>query len=1272
MDSKLARMKNVFFVFMLVAFASSAQKIEINLNWTDPYTYNIGEEKFTNPHFDEAQYRSPLNKIPYFIGKQIISSYNVSEVSLVNVSTAGLSSREQSLLNEQAVSNEFELDYSVTGLNGRNYLAFGIQTIRKNPNTGAYEKLVSAEVAFTYTAVESSNKTSTFGQSSVLANGSWYRVAVRNDGIYKITPSFLQEAGMGSNVSIASLAVFGNGMGELPERNDDFRFDDLQENGTYVVDQNQDGIFNGSDYLLFYGRSPKRWVYDADGDVYNHRNNHYTDLNYYFITTDQGTGKRVGLVNYNPTNATHQVNDFDDHRFVEEDKVNLIGTGRRWFGDSYDFDLSHNYVFTIPNINTTEKVKIKTLAVARSARAGTTMRVENNGVPNTLLTFGSVGSGGAYVSERAERSDFFSANSNLALTVTYNNNINPSAVAWLDYIEIVARRNLVYIGGALQFRDARTLGATHIAQYNLSGANGNLMVWDVTNHVSPRSVNLTVQGGNANFKAPADTLREFIALSGSGFNEPPKVGKVNNQNLHALTGVDLVIVAHSSFISEAERLANFHRNGDNYNVVVVDNQTVFNEFSSGAQDVTAIKDFMRCLYTNAPTQEDKPTYLLLFGDASYDYKKRIDPDHNLVPIYESTASFSFYDSYATDDYFGYLDPGEGKNMYIESLDLSIGRLPVKNVNEARSAVDKIIHYQGSAETMNGWRNNILFVTDDVDLEWERILTTSPEAKSRQMEVKYPAFNYQKIYSDAYIQQSSAGSQRYPEARQELFRKVNAGNLMTVYVGHGGEVGWATERILQLEDINGWDNMDNMPVFVTITCEFSRLDDPKRVSAGEQLFNNRKGGGISLFSTTRVVNAPAALAINNIFMDTVFGKVDGEYQKMGDIIRHTKNETSGDVRLKFSLLGDPALKMAIPEYQVVNTHLNGQPMGLNNDTIKALGKVKMKGEVRDLAGNKLTNFNGLVYPEIFDKKVDKQTLVNDGKGAPVDFQQYENTIYRGTASVSGGDFEYEFIVPLDISYNVDKGKINYYSNNDDSDAHGSYTDVLVGGLNVSAGIDKIGPDIELFINDRSFVSGGITDANPVIFAELFDSSGINTVGNGIGHDIIAVLDDNTNNTFVLNDYYEADLNSYQSGKIQYPLSGLEPGEHKILFRVWDVYNNPSEMEIRFIVSESNNLQLSRVLNWPNPFTTYTEFQFEHNRASEPLDVQVQIFSVSGQIVKTINQRIQSTGNRVSGISWDGRDEYGDRIGKGVYVYKLKVRSGFDNAYSEKIEKLVILR
>jgi hypothetical protein len=709
---------------------------------------------------------------------------------------------------------------------------------------------------------------------------------------------------------------------------------------------------------------------------------------------------------------------------------------------------------------------------------------------------------------------------------------------------------------------------------------------------------------------------------------------------------------------------------------VVSLEQVYNEYGSGGADITAIRDFIKDLYNRSTNNRFK--YVLLFGDASYDYKDRLSGNTNYIPTYQSSFSFSLGSSFITDDYFAYMNVGEAINFNGAVMDLGLGRIPVETLGQAQSYVEKIKRYVAGQDRFGDWRNRILLMADDVDELWERsYFVPNSESLEARAKATSGSYNVEKIYLDAYQQQTTTGSQSYPEARRDMYRKVQRGCLLTNYIGHGGEIGLASERLLQLADVTSWSNNDALSLFLTITCEFTRFDDPKRVSAGEQLLVNPNGGAIALLSTTRVVGVQGAVDLNSAIFDTILVRPDGNPQTLGQIIRAAKNDSyviGRSTKTKFSLIGDPALRLAVPYYKVNTSTLNGKPINSAlQDTAKALSLVQITGEVADLNGLKLSDFDGVLSVSVFDKVAQRQTLVNDGVGAPVGFKDQSSLIYRGKVQVSKGDFSFEFRVPLGINYQFGNGRISYYAfDAQERDASGYYDSIVVGGYNENAPIDNIGPEIELFMNDASFVRGGITGESPFIYARLTDSAGINTVGNGVGQDLRAVLNNKTDQPYILNEFYEADLNSYRSGEVRYQLFDLDPGDYTIEMRAFDIYNNPTEVSTDFVVAESADLALKRVLNYPNPFTTYTEFQFEHNRANQNLEVQVQIFTVSGKLVKTINQEINSLGNRVTGIKWDGLDDYGDKIGKGVYIYRLKVRSQLDNSQADEYEKLVILR
>jgi len=1097
--------------------------------------------------------------------------------------------------------------------------------------------------------------------NSVLANGNWYKIAVHTDGIYKLTHNNLSDLGINtSNLSCDKIRIFGNGGGMLSKLNSDFRFDDLQENAIKLVDNNSNGIFESGDYVLFYGESPDRWNYNETDSRFHHQKNIYSQKTYYFVTTDLGSGgKRIQTKG--EQNFDVEVNEFDDYVFHEQDLENFVKSGSQWYGEKFDLTNTYNFNFSFPNLSQSTLVYVKTAVAARSfSSSNFTIKANSNTIHNISLAQVDNSHTADYVKLSSKNTTFNSSSSNINIEIIYNPSENAS-LGWLNYLELNARRELKMNGNQMLFRDSESLANSINAKFIIRNSTSSIKVWDVSNPINVTQRNTTFSSNQTTFISAADSLKEYVAFNGDSYYSAELIGKISNQNLHGSDDdIEFVIVSHPNFLSAANDLANFHEQKDGIKTIVVTPQQIYNEFSSGSQDITAIRDFLRMFYKE-PNNNLK--YLLLFGDASYDPLNRIPNNTNFVPSYQSANSVSPTNSYITDDFFGLLDDTEG-NFANDLVDIGIGRIPVGTLSDANNVVQKIKDYNGKL-AHGDWRNKITFVADDGDSEDGNTHMWQADSLANIIDDNYKDLNIKKIYLDAYTQESTPGGPRCPLAQQAITESVEKGSLLLNYSGHGGELGWSKERILEVSQINQWENANNYPLFFTATCEFSRFDDPDRVSAGEYTLLNKDGGAIALLSTTRLVYAPQNYALNKEFIKVLFKKENGELPRLGDLFRQTKVNSGTSLNNRnFTLLGDPALCLAFPELNVSTTSIS--------DTISALGEVTISGQIEDENGVFVSDFNGLVFPTVFDKEEIRNTLGQESS-TPMPFRSQINILYKGSATVNNGIFSFSFVVPKDIAYNFGDGRISYYAISNDSliDASGYDESFTIGGTANNITPDYDGPEIDLFINNDQFISGGMCNQDPMLFALLTDFSGINTVGNGIGHDIVAILDEETNQSISLNDYYSADTDSYKNGNVSYPFYDLEEGYHTLRLKVWDIFNNSSEKTIDFYVTNKEDFTLSELLNYPNPFKDNTSFYFQHNRAEELLEIELQIFDLSGRKVASINKNIYDDGYRVGPIQWNGTTNSGEKLGGGIYIYQIYAK-GLDGNYTSGAQKLIILR
>lgn len=1131
-----------------------------------------------------------------------------------------------------------------------------------------------------------------YADHSVLSSGTWYQLAIAKDGVYKIDKNVFEAWGLSiSQLTPQSINVYGNGGRMLSPKNTDFRPDDLQKIPIFFNGE-QDGVFNNNDYILFYGEGPDDWNLTYHTGINKNRwfpsKHFYSDSAYYYVRIDDNSPLRIQENPEITASATHIVNQYQDYAFVENELVNLGKAGREFYGEALNAGSSVTYNFNFTQL--TGEAFIEFAGAVQSVGQNSTVTYNLGGQTGSVSTSPVGGTSTSnYANLVSQWVNITPTGSSIPTSFGFTPG-NADAQAWIDYVSVNVTRNMVFAGTPMRLRDTTAIAPGAIAEYVLSNASNVSQVWDITSPGNPIKMIINNNSGTVSWKSMHDQLHEFIVFfNNTVFNVSPR-GRIDNQDLHAWNDVDLVIVSAPLHLSIAEQIAQIHRE-EGMIVQVTTPQQVYHEFSSGNPDVTAIRQLMKMLYDRANGNPSlQPKNLLMLGDGAYNTNRtlEIQKGYNVI-VFESDYSLSPLSSYVSDDYFVMLSDDDDASS-LGSLECGVGRIPAESPEEAQAALRKIKAYISVSDKLNAddncsitqnnssmgtWRNLLTFVSDDQDGSggaYEQVHLISADSLTRIVAKNYPEYDIQKIYMDAYTQQTTPGGERYPAVETAIKNRVNAGSLLVTYVGHGGERGWAHERILDIPTIQGFENLYRLPVFLTATCELARFDDPTYKSAGELLVMNPNGGAIAMLTTTRVVFSGENFEMDLSFYEHALNDALDPELTLGKINMLTKNGVAAgnDSKPNFSLLGDPALKINYPKYTIETTQINDIDIAQFSDTLKALSEAKIAGKIVDNQGNILNSFNGLIYPIVYDKPTSINTQNNDG-GVVQNYKSYNKILFKGKASVTNGVFEFTFPVPYDINYSSGMGRVAYYATTGLVDAHGSNQSFQVGGSSAGAVLNNQGPLIELYMNDSNFVNGGTTHPDPILLAIFSDENGINTAGNGIGHDITAVIDAKSNQPIVLNEYFESNLNTYKKGVVKYPWSQLSTGEHTLSVKAWDTHNNSSFSELSFVVAENEELVIQHLLNYPNPFTTWTKFYFEHNQACQDLDITIQVFTVSGKLVKTIFSQQTCTGFRTDGIAWDGKDDFGDHIGKGTYIYRVHVQNT-EGKTAEKYEKLVILR
>jgi hypothetical protein len=1109
-------------------------------------------------------------------------------------------------------------------------------------------------------------------QNSMLATGSWIKIEVKDDGMYKIDAKVLKAAGIdvGSVGSLQNLRVFGGTGQPIPASLTAEYLSDLSELSVRRVDANGNGTFDEGDYVIFFGRGTKWWTYTGGPGDFTHHINPYTNSNYYFIRVGSAAGpaKEMPIVTRKETPTRKTDSTTIGKVFFHEEKTNYDLTGLQWVSavlNSGDKRVVANklygYVARTPVVY---KYEMLFRAITQS-----TFTLEGTGALDSTLTSYPLGSWDP-------NDDYANVNSNhisgvpplsdnwSSLRVTYKAD-GGIGEGWISWIEILYQQQLALVNNELLFTSP---DANAVAEFALTGpVTGDMVyVFDVTDPLDAKQVTSMADQlkGSWLFRDSlySGSVKWYWAGTAAGYRQPVSIQALPKSNIRGnSSGADFVIITHPDFKSEALRLKAF-KDGE-LSTMVIDADTLFNEFGFGAPDPVAIRNFIR--FTQSSAWSIHPKYLLLFGDASCDYKSNLGTDKSWIPTYETDYSLSQVGSYAYDDFFGILDPtDEGK------IALGIGRLPARSAAQARLFVDRIIAYEGSP-TFGTWKNLLTIVADDNVLGTGGADPADNLNNAETLAESYVplAYDVKKIYSGEYAATYTSAGRRKPEVRAAIIDQVNRGTLILNYTGHGNPTVWAHESILTLDDVKTqFFNADKLTFVVAATCDWGRFDEPGAQSSAEEILANERGGGIAVFSALRPVFDNQNAALNqNLYDNLLPQNASLALPRLGDAIVLAKNAVDdADNKRKYHLLGDPSLRLAIPRLTVSIDSVNGKALSsVQPDTIHALSQVILQASVRNAAGNVMDSLQGTAYLTLFDAERDRNLVDN---GRTFNYKQLGGAIYKGTCSVDTGRIKATCFVPKDIAYQNKNGRIAVYMMSGTRDGRGASRDIIVGGTTGATSTDREGPALGIYLDSRSFRSGDLVGENPTVIVDLQDSSGINAAGSGIGHRFEAWLDGGSN-SIDLGDYYRGTLDSYQQGVIEYPMSGLVEGRHTFKVRAWDAYNNSSTAETDFLVATMTALSIQNVFNLPNPARSHTNFTFQQNQQA-PVDVQIKVYSIAGRLLQMIERF--GVPERFVNIPWDCRDRDGDPLGNGVYLYKVVARTSDGKYSSEALGKLVIAR
>ncbi|MBP3774267.1 MAG: type IX secretion system sortase PorU [Bacteroidaceae bacterium] len=1161
---------------------------------------------------------------------------------------------------------------------------FDVQFVPIRKSGRHWERLVSAKLvvcmqdthlsAVTVDDVAADGSAATrYVQHSVLSTGRWVKIRVQEEGVYALTHAQLAQMGFAHPEMVK---VFGYGGRILNDRisygTTGGDYDDLEEIPLYR---------RGSD-VLFWAEGTVRWgtlSYNNTTQTYvaTHRNNPYSRYSYYFVT--EGDSPAV-LANKTTAQsvASSVIKTFPEHSLIDPEEYSWYTSGRNLY-ERYNYGESGNsrtYNLAAPDADTTQAASLYVIFSAYNQSGVTQVTVKANG--NQLGQF-NIGKSGEY--------DHAISGSRLWAVqgLMQNNKVNITTTAGvdarLDVLRLDYMRKLNLRENFLCFSSQQSGSAV----FQITNANADTRVWQLGRPGDPLAGREGTLAGNILSVPVDDASLRYVALNTSAtFPQPEVVGTVTNQDLHADSSYTMVIIVPESgkLTAQAQRLAQWHAQHDGMSVKVVRADEIYNEFSSGTPDACAYRRYLKKLYDCADSEKDMPRYLLLMGSSVWDNRMLTSECAYLNPkdyllCYESEASLSEVDSYVTDDYFGLLDDGEGSNLLTEKIDLGIGRLPVTTADEAQVMVDKIIDYAQNTHA-GSWKNNIYMLADDGDANQHM---EGAEAVAQLVESQHPNLNAKRIYWDAYERVSTATGHTYPSVTSDLKSILNnKGALVMNYMGHGAPYSISHELVLRLNDFKEASS-NKVPLWVIASCIITPFDMLEE-TIGETAMLNKKSGTIGFFSASRAVYSMQNGYLNNHFMNYLLARdANGRRNTIGDAARMCKvrlvttgtgisQNDLGYNKLKYALMGDPALTLSMPTDRVVVDEVDGKPAGTAVQ-FQAGSQVRIKGHVEKEDGTANSDFNGSVSLTLMDSK-DTITCRNNAGAdvTPLTYSEHTKKLYEGMDSVRNGQFEMTVPVPIDIKYSNGKGRVSLYALSADKtgEANGTYNNFTVGGTSSYVQQDSLGPAIFLYLNNPDFQDGGTVNETPYFVAQLSDPDGINATGNGMGHDLELIIDGEESRTYVLNNYYTNDFGNFTNGSVAYLIPQLEEGKHRLFFRAWDMKNNSSTAVLNFNVKTGLRPSLLSVALTNNPAVQATTFLISYDRPDTETEFTIHVYDCFGRLW----WKHTETGTSANGmytVNWDLTSNNGISLPGGLYLYQVSVSCN-GSKESTKTEKLII--